>query len=312
MSNEQQQGGPMPPIEMPSQQGVVLLPKNEHERLLQLAGGSLSDKQVAALSTATPKAIVKQVSLRGGNYSYVPHSYFTKRLNEIFKHIWSWEIVKYEMLWDVKQVVVHGRLRVMLGNGVVITKEAFGGSDIKYYSATHKTKPNMPMDVADNLKGASSDAKKKAASELGIALDVYAPVLDQAGLTDFEISDDEKKMVQHHIDIIKKANSVPTLEMYGDTLDTQIFTPAQLNYIRNEYAVMMHTLKNGAGTEPVLAMLDEAKTIAAINSLCVELSEGKHGQFDPESWKRVMEKAKERRAKLAPKPSTSTAPKPAQ
>lgn len=291
---------PLTPL---AQQGMVTMPEHEHERLLALAGGQMTDAQIAELSKATPRAIVKQVPLRGGNYSYVPHSYVTKRLNTIFRHIWSWEIVKYEILEGVGQVIVHGRLRVLLGNGIVITKEAFGGAEIKKYGEKHK-RAGQPMDIADDLKGASSDAKKKAASELGIALDVYAPILDQSGLTDYEITEDEKKQVQHHIDTIKKTTSVPALEMYGDTLDTEILTHGQLAYVRNEYVVQLAQLRNGAGTEPVITMLEEAPTLAALNAITTELSEGKHGQFDPDSWKRIMDKAKERRQKLAPKPKT--------
>lgn len=287
---------------------MVSMPKAEHDRLLSLAGGQMSDMQIRELSKATPRSIVKQVPLRGGNYSYIPHSYFTKRLNEIFRHIWSWEIVKYEILESVGQVIVHGRMRVMLGNGIVITKEAFGGAEIKKYGEKHK-RAGQPMDIADDLKGASSDAKKKAASELGIGLDVYAPILDAAGLTDYDITEDEKKQVQHHVDTIKKTTSVPALEMYGDTLETEILTHGQLAYVRNEYVVQLHKLRGGAGTEPVLLMLQDAKTLAALNAITTELSEGKHGQFDPEGWKRIMDTAKECRQKLAPKPATSSTPK---
>lgn len=283
------------------EEGMVTMPESEHMRLLALAGGQMTDAQIAELKKATPRAIVKQVPLRGGNYSYVPHSYVTKRLNEIFRHIWSWEIVKYDILENVGQVLVHGRLRVMLGNGIVITKEAFGGAEIKKYGEKHK-RANQPMDIADDLKGASSDAKKKAASELGIALDVYAPILDQSGLTDYEITDDEKKEVQHHIDTITKTMSVPALEMYGDTLDTEIMTHGQLAHVRNAYAVKLAQLRHGAGTEPIIEMLKEAKTLSALNQICTELSEGKHGQLDPDSWKRVMDSAKQCRAKF--KPST--------
>lgn len=289
-------------VTTPAEQGIVELPKAEHERLLAMAGGQMSEGQIAELKKATPRSIVKQVPLRGGNYSYIPHSYFTKRLNEIFRHIWSWEIVKYEILSDVGQVIVHGRLRVMLGNGIVITKEAFGGADIKKYGAQHKTKANQPMDIADDLKGASSDAKKKAASELGIGLDVYAPIIDQSGLTDYEITEDEKKEVQKHIDTINKTMSVPALEMYGDTLETEIMTHGQLAHVRNAYVVQLAKLRSGAGTEPIIEMLKEAKTLSALNQICTELSEGKHGQLEPDSWKRVMDVAKQCRAKF--KPST--------
>jgi hypothetical protein len=240
----------------------------------------------------------------------VPHSYFTKRLNEIFRHIWSWEVVKYEILESMGQVIVHGRLRVMLGNGIVITKDGFGGADIKRYKSDHKTKPNGVMDIADDLKSASSDAKKKAASELGIALDVYAPVLDAVGLTDYDITEEEKKEVQHHVDNIKKTNVLEALEMYGDTLSTEVLTHGQLAYVRNEYAVQKHKLKNGAGTEPMLAKIAEAKSVGVLDELCRELSEGKHGQYDPDQWKRIMDKAKEMRTKLAPKkPSNPSTPK---
>jgi hypothetical protein len=52
-----------------------------------------------------------------------------------------------------------------------ISKEQYGGSDIKKYS--QGTKIGQPLDIANDLKSAGSDALKKCASLFGIAQDVY-------------------------------------------------------------------------------------------------------------------------------------------
>lgn len=83
------------------------------------------------------------------------------------------------------QVWVSGHLnlkipgRTVIENGVetryepiTITKHAFGGTDIKYYS-DRSEQAGMIIDLADDYKSAEADMLKKAASYLGMCADVY-------------------------------------------------------------------------------------------------------------------------------------------
>lgn len=55
---------------------------------------------------------------------------------------------------------------------ITITKYAFGGTDIKYYS-DRSDNAGMIIDLADDYKSAEADMLKKAASYLGMCADVY-------------------------------------------------------------------------------------------------------------------------------------------
>ncbi len=175
--------------------------------------------QIKKLEQKTPPEMVKEVQKGGGKYKYVPHSYFTERLNDIFGYKWTFEIKEWKV-WETAtkvvrttkrnapilnteeqkrlgktfhelteyeeevvmvpdQVTVIGRLQVMLGDGIVIRKEQVGTAHVKKYKADHAKYPNMAIDIGNDIKSAASDAKKKCASELGMCLDVYAPILDE-------------------------------------------------------------------------------------------------------------------------------------
>jgi hypothetical protein len=91
---------------------------------------------------------------------YVDIAAVIERLNEVFEHEWSFDIVEHQVRDG--EVVVLGRL-----TAAGITKSAFGGS------AVTTDRVGNVASIADDLKAASSDALKKAASMLGIALEIY-------------------------------------------------------------------------------------------------------------------------------------------
>ena len=96
---------------------------------------------------------------RGGQQlSYVEGHTVIGRLNEAFAHAWSFEVVSSQVLDE--EVVVCGRLTAS-GS----TKEAYGG----------QTRQNGTA-VADVLKGAATDALKKAATLFGVGLHLYGAV----------------------------------------------------------------------------------------------------------------------------------------
>lgn len=103
---------------------------------------------------------IKQRQGQGGKMlSYVETHAVIARLNEGCD-AWSFEVVEHTILDE--EVVVIGKL---VADGV--TKMAFGGSTIA------RDRDGHPVSIADAAKAASSDALKKAASLLGVALELY-------------------------------------------------------------------------------------------------------------------------------------------
>ena len=143
-----------------------------------------SEAQLAYIQAETPKAFVKYREGRGGgNFPYVEIGYVQLLLNTIFGSAgWDWEysLVKELSYPNTGQIVVSGKLTVRIHDKqtgevrATIVKTASGGGEIKLYGANSKA-PGKPIDLADDMKSASADALKKAASYLGIAADVYAP-----------------------------------------------------------------------------------------------------------------------------------------
>jgi len=131
--------------------------------------GLLTIDQINLLSRKTPQKYIKKRKGRGGKeFSYVEVGYVTGVLNAIFGYSWDFEIVEKDVNLDAGQIAILGRLTVRMANGQVVRKEAWGGSDIKML------KEGGMVDFPDDLKAASSDSLKKAASMLGVAWDVYA------------------------------------------------------------------------------------------------------------------------------------------
>jgi len=117
----------------------------------------------------TPSEVIASRPGRGKQtFDYVPIAWFIQQLNLIFEHQWDFEILDHEVLEKIKQIWVKGRLTVRGPNGLVVTKTQYGGSAIKYNTQ------GFIIDLADDLKSASSDCLKKCATLLGMAWDVYS------------------------------------------------------------------------------------------------------------------------------------------
>lgn len=103
---------------------------------------------------------VKQRQGQGGKtLSYIETHAVIARLNEGLD-AWSFEIVRHEIFEE--EVVVVGKLTA---DGII--KMSFGGS------ALTRDRDGQCVSIADDLKSAGSDALKKAASLLGVALELY-------------------------------------------------------------------------------------------------------------------------------------------
>lgn len=107
-----------------------------------------------------PPEQIKQREGQGGKMlSYVETHSVIARLNEGCE-VWSFEIIEHQILDE--EVVVVAKLTA---DGIM--KMAFGGAEIT------RDREGRAMSIADSLKAAGSDALKKAASLLGVALDLY-------------------------------------------------------------------------------------------------------------------------------------------
>lgn len=148
----------------------------------------ISEKQFSILSGKTPKDIIRYRPGKGGKtFAYVPHGYVTSTLNKAFGFDWDWRIlpngagdsytyhapmshtVKGKTVERPGSIIVKGELTVRIRNPqdlsqviATITREAFG----------EKEEING-MTWGAHVKSAASDALKKAATLIGIALDLY-------------------------------------------------------------------------------------------------------------------------------------------
>lgn len=133
------------------------------------------DPQVEAikriLSQRTPKDEVRERTGRGGlKLKYTDGAYVIRTLNAAFG--WDWDFVadSEELLTNNGkpfEVKVRGSLTVRMG-GRTITKTQYGCQPIEMLKNA-----DAPVSIGDAYKGAATDAMKKCASLLGIALDLY-------------------------------------------------------------------------------------------------------------------------------------------
>ena len=131
-------------------------------------------EQVNLLSIKTPPRYIKKRKGRGGKeLDYIETNYVIARLNATFFFDWDVETTWQHIDMKERQVAVRVKLTVRFADNRTITKEAFGGSEVKY------SKAGEIIDLADDLKAAESDALKKAASMLGIGWDVYSGIANR-------------------------------------------------------------------------------------------------------------------------------------
>ena len=110
----------------------------------------------------SPEEIKQRDGSFGQTLNYVSGYTVIDRLNQAFESLWSFEITAHEIHED--EVIVIGKLSA---GGTV--KMQFGSSRITRVKDTGEA-----ISLADDLKAATTDAIKKAASLLGVGLHLYA------------------------------------------------------------------------------------------------------------------------------------------
>ena len=185
----------------------------------------LTPRQTGIIAQETPKALIKEKPGRGGKkVQYVEGGYVISKLNEAFSPLgWEFKIVEKgqtERKNESKaegEVWVYGELTIIdHKNGYRTTKGQYGQHPI------HEKVP-----IGDAYKAAGTDALKKCASLLGIALDVYWGTLDKnedapaPKMTPAELFERAKMM-------IASTRDVGGLVVYADKLKTsKTFNEAQ-------------------------------------------------------------------------------------
>jgi len=123
------------------------------------------------LSQRTPAGEIRVRDGRGGQkLKYTDGAYVIRTLNEALG--WDWDFVadNEELLMNGEipfEIKVRGTLTVRM-DGRTVTKTQYGCQPIEM-----KRDGTAPVSIGDCYKGAATDALKKCASMLGIALDLY-------------------------------------------------------------------------------------------------------------------------------------------
>jgi Rad52/22 family double-strand break repair protein len=114
------------------------------------------------LTESFPPEMEKRLNKGGANLVYVPISEVINRMNKVIGvENWSFTVKNWQQLGTsiVAQVSVFATIE-----GNTVTRDGVGGQKIKM------SKNGDPVDIGDEVKGAVSDALKKAVQTLGIGL----------------------------------------------------------------------------------------------------------------------------------------------
>lgn len=190
---------------------------------------ALSVNQMNFLLKKTPEKYVKTRPAKGGGtWQFVSGGYVKKSLNLMFGFDWDFEVVKFEVIG--KQAIVLGKLTCRCGNRTIV-KQQFGRQDIKYRKDT-----NEPMDLGNDLKGATTDALKKCASEIGIASDIYAKEEFESLeiKTDIDISN-KKEQIKQLLEIKKEILDIKIIDRVNEIVSKNLI---------NQFDKVILTLKN--------------------------------------------------------------------
>lgn len=121
-----------------------------------------NNETYAALSEPFPQEMEKRLNKGGASLTYIPVSEVINRMNKVLGvDGWSFTVKTWEQLGT--SIVAHVTVNATI-NGSVVTREGVGGQKIKI------SKQGDPVDIGDEVKGAVSDALKKAVQTLGVGL----------------------------------------------------------------------------------------------------------------------------------------------
>ena len=126
---------------------------------------------LVALSEPFDPSVERQLKKGGTSLTYIPISEVISRLNRVLGvDMWSYEIMSCARdAIDPDFIVAHVRLTATFvptndAPALTVVKDGIGGQKIK------RTKNCDIVDLGDEMKGAVSDALKKAAQHLGVGI----------------------------------------------------------------------------------------------------------------------------------------------
>ena len=119
------------------------------------------------LSEQFPQEMERTLNKGGTSLTYIPVSEVITRMNKVLGvENWSFSIKGYTEIGD--SIVAHVTVVAVI-EGKEVSRDGVGGQKIKRIKAT-----GLAVDYGDEVKGAVSDALKKAVQTLGIVMDVAA------------------------------------------------------------------------------------------------------------------------------------------
>ena len=116
-----------------------------------------------SLSEQFPKEMERNLNKGGTNLTYIPVSEVINRMNKVLGvENWSFSIKGYTEIGD--SIVAHVTVIATI-DGKEVSRDGVGGQKIKRIKAT-----GLAVDYGAEVKGAVSDALKKAVQTLGVGL----------------------------------------------------------------------------------------------------------------------------------------------
>lgn len=168
---------------------------------------------LANLSEPFPVEVERQLKKGGASLTYIPVSEVITRLNKVLGvDMWSYEIISCERdTLDPDFVVAHVRLSATFvptdsAPPLTVVKDGIGGQKIK------RTKNGDIVDLGDEMKGAVSDALKKAAQHLGVGL-YLARSEESLSLEHTENSADQPISAEHFEKLRSILNALPPVDI---------------------------------------------------------------------------------------------------
>lgn len=165
-----------------------------------------------SLSEPFPSEVEKQLKKGGASLTYIPVSEVITRLNKVLGvDMWSYEIIKCERdALDPDYIVAHVRLSATFvptekAPNIIVTKDGIGGQKIK------RTRNGDILDLGDEMKGAVSDALKKAAQHFGVGL--YLARSEESMHLEYAEEQAVSPISSEHFDRLRKVLNSQTQEV---------------------------------------------------------------------------------------------------
>jgi len=135
-----------------------------------------------------PEEIKQRDGGGGRTLSYIEGNSVIARLNLAFNSEWSCQVIQHIVDRDADEIIVQARITA----GSVI-KDGFGSSKIKRNLDTGEI-----VDLGNDMKAATTDAIKKAATLLGVGLYLYGSTKPSTGNTPRQAQNHGGQATSHH------------------------------------------------------------------------------------------------------------------